>query len=295
MGTAREEGEGGSWLLHTAAVLATSTAESKGQLWLAARSESTSLVGTPYVEREGFDFGGAAAGVAAGLGEGVVGLDSRASTRRGSLALHSTGDPGKFVYAFAYSGGVVSRDGSRGGSRVGSKRGSRVSLRTPAGPRTPGEEETVRLGGPLGSLEGVGVDFVDEDAIEGEEEEDIEAEESELRKLVWGRVGGWVDWAVGWMDWREGLEGVLEEEDEKTEETGDPGIGGKTGQGEKEEEMVVKREQRRKKRRAELKYAETAALGSGKEKLVPAPMDEKGAGLLGDAGWLLGVARRALV
>lgn len=50
-------------------------------------------------------------------------------------------------------------------------------------------------------------DFVvqesEEDQVEGAHRaEEQEVDEGEMRKIVMGRVGGWVDWAVGWMDFR---------------------------------------------------------------------------------------------
>jgi len=110
-----------------------------------------------------------------------------------------------------------SRAGSRFASARGSRRGSRVGLTTPMGVRTPGEEEASR-GDHFGTgVEGVdGVDFVEKGELDWEE-----GDEGEMRRVVWGRVGGWVDWAVGWMDWRvdeeAGLEGE-EMEGEKAEE-----------------------------------------------------------------------------
>jgi hypothetical protein len=53
------------------------------------------------------------------------------------------------------------------------------------------------------------VDFVDEEEEENEEGDgsygDLDAnvkEDADLKRLLWGRVDGWVDWAVGWMDFR---------------------------------------------------------------------------------------------
>ena len=161
--------------------------------------------------------------------------------------------------------------GSRAGSRVGSRAGSTVGFWTPAGRMTPGIVEREIEQGDY--FEGVGVDFVHEEDREaaatemvgGEEDDDEEYEEGELKKLVWGRVGGWVDWAVGWVDWRAG---EWEEESEK------------------EEEPKVR------KRRQEIRHEEIVELGA--ESLAePAPVDAEG--VLGDAKWLWGVARNIMV
>lgn len=76
-------------------------------------------------------------------------------------------------------------------------------------------------------------DFVDLDEWDREEEEEVVAvmDEGEMRKLVLGRVGGWVDWMVGWMDLRglgkeDGDEGMGEGEvvvDEKVDEVEEKG------------------------------------------------------------------------
>ena len=273
-----------SWLTHAASTLSMQTAESKGQLWLSARSASTSLAGTPAVEREEFDF-------MTVDNKGKKGLQERrwVESRRGS------------------AGG--SKIGSRRGSFAASKKGSRVNLMTPMGIRTPGEadeEEGIkRMRGDYfwrGEGSGREVKFVDEARAEWEEEseegeEDVEAEELELRKLIWGRVGGWVDWAVGWMDWRDGLEGVLVEDAEE-----DTGVGGDAVEAHEEGRPAGKdndRDTGAKRREKTIKYADTAGMeekgARAKGAVPPAPEGERLAGLLGDTRWLLGLARKALV
>ena len=167
-------------------MLATSTAESKGQMWLGTRSAATSLVGTPTVEKQGFLF---ESNIKNRYSEEELRSPvlSQTGTRRSSLAPSA----GSGILKYSYAHGGQSRAGSRFASRAGSKKGSRVNLLTPLGLRTPGEgEPSEGLGQDYFSR--VGVDFADEEWYEqeGEEDDDLEAEESELRRLVWGRVGG---------------------------------------------------------------------------------------------------------
>ena len=247
-----------AWLLHTAASLAAQTAEAKGQAWLATRSSSTSLVDAPALAMSApaskrtsayrADDEASVSPVSARRGTG-----HRTAGSRGGAATPWTGA------------------GSRVGSRVGSRAGSTVGFWTPAGRRTPGIAEREDEQGDY--FGGVGVDFVNEEDREavaaelgGEEDaEDEEFEEGELKKLVWGRVGGWVDWAVGWVDRRAG---EWEEDSEKEEEP------------------------KTRKRREEMRHEEIVELGS--EGLAePAPADAQG--MLGDAKWLWGVARNVMV
>ena len=112
---------------------------------------------------------------------------SQTGTRRGSLAPSA----GSGILKYSYGQGRQSRAGSRFASRAGSKKGSRVNLLTPLGLRTPGEgEPSEELGQDYFSR--MGVDFADDEGFEeeGDDDEDLDAEESELRRLVWGRVGG---------------------------------------------------------------------------------------------------------
>ncbi|MCJ1418439.1 hypothetical protein MMC32_004786 [Xylographa parallela] len=212
-----------SWLLQTASLLTTSTAEAKGQAWLATRSSSTSLGdydGAPYLE------------------------------------------PGDVAYRADDEFSPVSTRYSRPGSRLASAEGSR---------RPSGVGEMMGLGGEeeRGEYFGGGVDFVDEG-----DEEVGDDEEGEMRRVVWGRVGGWVDWAVGWMDWR--VDGE-EEEEERDKRVG--------------QEEVEKVDGRRRRRdegdRIVMLRREIP------EKLeVPPP---EGDGGWKDAAWLLGVAKKVLI
>ena len=101
---------------------------------------------------------------------------------------------------------------------------------------------------------------------EESENDDEEVDEGEMRKVVLGRVGGWVDWAVGWMEGREN-----EEEDEGNDAAENA------------------RQNRKGKRNREMK-------GDVVDNLVietlPPPPSTAGAGMLDDAKWLLGVAKQ---
>lgn len=129
---------------------------------------------------------------------------------------------------------------------------------TPLGIRNPGEEESKEYFGE--------VDFVEDD------EEVEEVEEGEMRKIVWGRVGGWVDWAVGWMDFRR--------EGEDGEEAEEVGVEAK-----KREEVV---------RRRKRDEGDRILVARVEDLRVNAPPSE-GEGALSDAKWLLDVARKVLV
>lgn len=134
-------------------------------------------------------------------------------------------------------------------------------------------------------------DFVDgEEFDEGEGEGDVD--EGEMRKVVMGRVGGWVDWAVGWMDMRgEGEEGGEDDEegmedggeDEEVREGGDVLVKGGLDPVE-----LQKRLRRKKKRDEEL---ESGGEGKGVGVGVGAPPEQ--AGVWSDAKWLIGVATKA--
>jgi len=168
---------------------------------------------------------------------------------------------------------VASR--SRLNSRMTSRRGSTFSENQPG-------------------LEEVGPDFVDL----AEEDEELEAEEEvdegEMRKVVMGRVGGWVDWAVGWMDFRDS--GDAGEEDEGEE-------GGEVVEVEWKDIVAaidrnaIAEERRRKKMGLGRGDEGRNEKGEGKrdEKGVGVKAPEGDVGILGDAKWLLEVAKKIVL
>jgi hypothetical protein len=160
----------------------------------------------------------------------------------------------------------VSTRGSRIASARGSRKGSRVGLMTPMGVRTPGEDDGV-----AGEdyFTNVGVDFADVVGMGDLEEE----EDGEMRRLVWGRAAGWVDWAVGWME--------------------DEGRGeGDENQEEGNEEKGEGKKKRRKRREGDMPHVQRReAEGEGNIDVPPAAGD----GGWRDAAWLLGVAKKIIV
>jgi len=120
--------------------------------------------------------------------------------------------------------------------------------------------------------EDVGPDFVD---VEEDEDEGEVVDEGEMRRVVMGRVGGWVDWAVGWMDFRGEGEGEEEE-----------GGGGDSKEGGLDVREVGRRLQKR---------AENEGDGGKEwgERAEPPPDVPTGA--WDDAKWLLGMASRVAI
>lgn len=163
--------------------------------------------------------------------------------------------------------------GSRMNSRLQSRRGSYGG-------------EGVRdksKGGMGGAIE---PDFLvqenEEDEVEGTvwaEEEEVD--EGEMRKIVMGRVGGWVDWAVGWMDFR------AEDEDE--------GEGDKARLGDDEEEKLMQKKPEIQHRERDL---DRRGVEMGEPLLVgpPPPLPpQAGDGMWTDTKWLLGVASKIVL
>lgn len=173
-----------------------------------------------------------------------------------------------------YDGAYHSPEWGRSGrsSHVGSR--SRLQMGNPRSRRSSaGRESWGREG--VGADEGgemMGPDFVDveEGDEEGRGEEDVD--EGEMRKVVMGRVGGWVDWAVGWMDMRG--------EDVEDDGGSEGGVGGTKGE---VDPVELQKRLRKKKRDEEL---EGGTSGVGK------PPEGDQAGVWSDAKWLLGVARK---
>ncbi len=166
------------WLLRAGALIACSTAESKGQSWLATRESSTSLVDA----RDGSD------------------------DEDGGYA-HAEADVADDEFSPVSRRNSASRSGpvSRFASARSSRRGSRVGLgaSTPLGARF-GEEEERGEGYFV-----QGPDFVD--AVDGEDEEveREEVDERELQRLTREKgfaLGGLLDRVIGWSMFRVGEE-----------------------------------------------------------------------------------------
>jgi len=126
-----------------------------------------------------------------------------------------------------------------------------------------------------GREEVMGPDFVDVDEEEEEGREGEDVDEGEMRKVVMGRVGGWVDWAVGWMDMR-----GEDVDDDGDEGAGEEGVAGTKGE---LDPVELQKRLRRKKRDEELEGG-TSAVGK--------PPEGEQAGVWSDAKWLLGVAKK---
>ncbi|CAO1600907.1 hypothetical protein XANCAGTX0491_004579 [Xanthoria calcicola] len=184
-----------SWLTRTASTLALHSLEERGQSWLASRNSATSLHHhrrrsseelEDYLDNDDDTPNGA-------------GLD--ASSR---LDVRPPGSS-RSTPASRYASRVASRAGSRAGSRVDLRMTATMSA-MPS--RYGGPRDT--LAAEAQAMADLEPDFVDLDEWDREEEEEVVAvmDEGEMRKLVLGRVGGWVDWMVGWMD----LRGLREED-----------------------------------------------------------------------------------
>ena len=145
------------------------------------------------------------------------------------------------------------------------------------GVRTPGE----RVSGEIerDRLSEIGVDFVEESEEEGEE--------GEMRKLVWGRVGGWVDWAVGWMDFR--IDGEEEEGPAEEEALDEINHSGNIPERQGQEESGMKR--RRKRDEGDrINVQQLENVGT-----VDVQPPKNGEGIWKDAAWLLSVASKVIV
>lgn len=162
---------------------------------------------------------------------------------------------------------------SRINSRLQSRRGSYG-----------GEELRDRSkGGTGGAIE---PDFLvqenEEDEVEGTGgAEDEEVDEGEMRKIVMGRVGGWVDWAVGWMDFR------AEDEDE--------GDADEARLRDDEEGNLMPKKPETQHREPELdqrgvEVGESLPVGP-----PPPPAPQAGDGMWADTKWLVGVASKIVL
>lgn len=116
------------------------------------------------------------------------------------------------------------------------------------------------------------------DDEDGLEEEDV-IDEGEMRKVVLGRVGGFIDWAVGWMEGRE-TDGADYEEEDETQEAESGAHGAAAAQ------------HRRRMRRRNREMQGVVDHSADKSPPPPPPSSAANAGMLDDAKWLLGVAKQ---
>ncbi|KAL8918085.1 MAG: hypothetical protein Q9172_005573 [Xanthocarpia lactea] len=238
-----------SWLTRTASTLALHTMEEKGQSWLASRTSATSLSHAHIDTYHNTD-------------ASSLSPDSEARIHGRASLSRST---------------PQSRHASRVQSRVGSTVGSRSDLRmtrTEAFGMSARYEDTLQP--KAQGLEDIEPDFVDLDERDREDGEGVDiVDEGEMRRLILGRVGGWVDWMVGWMDFR----GVGDDG-----ETGE----GEMGRGEMDVEGSSKGEGRDKQRL--LDGGDESELDKG----VGIPAPESGGGVWEDTKWFLKVAANSL-
>lgn len=165
-----------------------------------------------------------------------------------------------------------SRVQSRAQSRAQSRRGS-----VGAGDRVREEEEK----------EEIGPDFVNVEEVEEEEGEEID--EGEMKRVVMGRVGGWVDWAVGWMDFRG--EGEEEGDADEAEAEADGAAMEENAEAMMKGELdPVELQKRLRKKKRKDDEAETG--GEGTNTVSSAPEQ---AGVWSDAKWLLRVASKVAI
>lgn len=123
---------------------------------------------------------------------------------------------------------------------------------------------------------------------EGDYQEDIgeDVDEREMKRVVLGRVGGWVDWAVGWIDFKgEGDESIEEDDNEDRERhAGERHTNLDMKRGELDVAEVRRRLGKRERDESREAVAEAC-------EVYPPPADEE-VGLLSDATWLIKVASK---
>ena len=221
--------------------------EEKGVSWLAARESSTSLVDNEE---------GAAVGY----------FGARGASREGSFGSVNA------------KGGRKSRRGSAGG---------KVEVMM-EGPDFVDERDEREMRDVLGIGDvGVGEEGSEDEDVDGEGEGVMRVDDREMRRVVMGRIGGWVDWAVGWLDLGDGVEGDLDGEEEGYgEETG----GFKAGA---EGELDVEEVKRRLGAKAGVEGQERLGVRDGN--VLPPPPAGNDAGTLSDARWLLTIAGKLAV
>ena len=239
----RKEGNGldgteeTNWLLRTASSIAMSSLEEDGLGWLGKRESSTSLHDLQNVEGNDNDGSSSVYQNPKSISRGKDkegGVQENPARLPPSLSRKST-------YSRMHSGRT-----SRTVSKPGSRAMSRVSLSLPeepsqAAPAAVVEEEDMIQGENAKAKKGIEPDWIFPEEIqrveeelrddregvvhgdeeehkgdEGGEEEDFN--EAEMKKVVLGRVGGWVDWAVGWMGDSEGRREEEEDDDDESED-----------------------------------------------------------------------------
>ncbi|KAG8527955.1 uncharacterized protein KY384_006871 [Bacidia gigantensis] len=237
------------WLMRTASALMLSRLEEKGQSWLVARDSSTSL-----------------SGIQSELGEETTSLGSARSIESHEVEL------GRYASARSSFPGPEGRKLS----------GDIVAKRLHEA------EEGERKGAAVEEIAGpVFVNAEDKDEMRAIEEngfvedDEIDVDESEMKRIVMARIGGWVGWGVGWMDFRGDSESN-EDEDEDEIEISDHTEGNRRGF----DATKVRRRLDHQARPSD--QDEDALLG-----LPPPPSGEE-AGLVNDVRWLINVAMEGL-
>ena len=264
-GRLKREDEEDNWLLRTASsVIAISSMEEDGLSWLGKRESSVSL------HDQGDDPPLIPQHIKDGEEEAAE-VDELANLFHTS-PLHTPRLPSSSrPYSRMHSGRT-----SRTVSKPGSRAMSRGSLAIPERDHNEGEASDEK--GTQNKRQGPDWVYPEEihrieeklaaqglEMKHGADEEEV-IDETEMRKVILGRVGGWVDWAVGWMEGRD--DEVVESEEEI-------------------ESRTQKLHERKGKRVTEASYA--------RELVVDAPRPPPGgaeAGAWGDAKWLLGVAKQ---
>ena len=150
---------------------------------------------------------------------------------------------------------------------------------TPYGVKTPGEQD-IEGEDYFQDQKPMFVDLDEED----EEEGDVLVDEGQVKRLLRARLGGWMDWAVGWMDF--GVDEQQEDDDEEEEEEAAAESAGV----EKEIEPSIKGRWIPTRREREKEQAAQEQSTSNKVGIPP----PKGDSALGDAAWLLNVAAKSL-
>ncbi|MCJ1312802.1 hypothetical protein MMC25_006478 [Agyrium rufum] len=322
------------WLLQTASTLTLQAAESKGQAWLATRNSSTSLTGADSDSDSKSNEAHQNAGNRAPdttryryhsrspiIDERRLSLEPlskvttsathhsspNSSRRRSNVSFESdasplairgpsSGPPVSVSIGAALEEGFGTR---KGGTYLYSRTGSWDSQPLEENvddDDDDGEEREERavVGGSGGKAGMTGPIFVDD---EGNRIEWTD-EDGEIGKLIKGRVGGWVDYFVGWMDFRGEGEGngdgdgdmdIIDEEEEDEDESDDTPC--RTGKG-KPRQVIARLERRSTDRQRSALSGEDDSTTMGEQSQVQAPGGKDG--VFSDARWLLDVATKAI-